>query len=158
MKTDKAFEELRAETGSPLPVRLPFGVFGIIINPTFAIWGWGDPPPFVIAAIALTMVPTLIATGVIFLRFMARKGMFFGWRHPVLYNRWGFWLLLWPSPDEPRWRKAFAIGVLTWSVTSTTIGVVAWGFSPTSFSIEGSLDAAPPLGEGSGRCGLAGCD
>lgn len=130
MRTDKAFEEIRAETGSPLPVRVPFGLFGIFINLTFAIWGWEKWPAVRIVAVAATGVPAWTMAMITTLRFLARKGIFFQLKRPVLYQRLGWWLLIWPTPDEPSWRKNFAIAVLASAVVFFTIGAIRWGFFP----------------------------
>ena len=130
MRTDKDFEELRAESGSPLPVRVPFGLFGIFINLTFAIWGWEEWPPLRVVPVVLTAVPAWIMAMITMLRFMTKKGLFFGYKRPVLYQRWAWWLLIWPTPDEPGWRRTFARAVLASAVVFFLIGAVRWGFIP----------------------------
>jgi hypothetical protein len=130
METDRAFEQLRAETGSPLPVRIPLGLFAIAINLTFLIWGWDNWPPIRVVAVAVTAVPAWLLAMYSMLRFSLKKGWFFGWKRPILYQRWGWWLWIWPTPDEPAWRKTFAIVVLTCAVLSYVVGAVRWGFFP----------------------------
>jgi hypothetical protein len=131
METDRDFEELRAETGSPLPVRIPFGLFGIVINLTFLVWGWDEWPPIRVVAVAVTAVPAWLLAMIATLRFSAKKGWFIGWRRPVLYQRWGWWLMIWPTPDEPPWRRTFAIVVLVSAVLCSALGVLRWGIFPT---------------------------
>ena len=130
MKTDTAFEQIRVETGSPLPVRVPFGLFGIFINLTFFIWGWDAWPPIRVVVVAATAVPAWLIAVITMLRFEAKKGFFFGWRRPILYQRWGWWLLIWPTPDEPPWRKTFAVVVLVCAVAFYVLGGLRWGFFP----------------------------
>lgn len=132
METDRAFEELRAETGSPLPVRIPFGLFGIVINLSFLIWGWDKWTALRAGAIALTAVPAWLMAMITMFRFIGKRGMFFGWKRPILYQRWGWWLLIWPTPDEPSWRRTFAIVVLASAVIFFALGAVRWGFFPDS--------------------------
>lgn len=132
METDRAFEELRAETGSPLPVRIPFGLFGIVSNLSFLIWGWDKWTALRAGAIALTAAPAWLMAMVTMFRFIGKRGMFSGWKRPILYQRWGWWLLIWPTPDEPSWRRTFAIVVLASAVIFFALGGVRWGFFPDS--------------------------
>lgn len=133
METDRAFEELRAETGSPLPVRVPFGLFGITINLSLLVWGWDGWPVVMFVVIGILAAPAWLSAIGIQLRFIRRKGMFYDMKRPVLYQRWSWWLLIWPAQDEPAWRKSFAVVVLAAAVTFFTTGVIRWGLFPTPF-------------------------
>ncbi len=131
MKSDPEFAELRRITGSPLLVRIPFSLFGIVVNFQFFLYGWRDLPPtwalVVFAATYVVMFPALLVK---IARVTRARGLLFGWVHPIVYNRLAGWLLVWPVSEEPRWRRLFAVGTLACVGVFSTAGFIRWGFSP----------------------------
>ena len=117
------------ETGSPLSVRVPFSLFGIVINFQFFLYGWRDPPPtWVWVAFAVVSVVLFPAFLLKTFRLIRTRGLLFQYAHPIVYGRWAWWLMIWPASEEPRWRRPFAIGTLAWVGVFSTAGFLRWGF------------------------------
>lgn len=112
MKSDPQFAELRVETGSPLGVRLPFSLFGAVINFQVFLYGWGDPPDWFFAAFAAASIVLFPAFVLQMVRLIRVRGLLFAYAHPIVYSRWAWWLMIWPASEEPRWRRVFAVGTL----------------------------------------------
>jgi hypothetical protein len=99
------FAELRRITGSPLLVRIPFSLIGIVVNFRFFLWVEGPPRVWVFVAFiaaCVVMFPALIVKSA---RMIRARGLLSGYAHPIVYSRWEGWLLIWPSTEEPRWRR-----------------------------------------------------
>jgi hypothetical protein len=129
VRSDALFAELRRETGSPLGVRVPFSLFGIVGNLEFFLEGWGRPPVWAIVAfvaIAVVIYPSLF----ILLWRTRKRGLLFWWGHPLAAARYSWWLLLWSAPDEPRWSRVFSIFTLAWVGVFSTGGFLRWGVVP----------------------------
>jgi hypothetical protein len=130
MKSDAQFAELSVETGSPLGVRLPFSLFGVVVNFQFFLYGWRDPlPTWVFVAFAAASVALFPAFLVQMVRLIRARGLLFGYVHPIVFSRWGWWLMIWPAREEPRWRRLFAVGTLAWVGVFSTAGFLRWGFT-----------------------------
>ena len=130
VKSDAQLQKLREETGSAFFVRLPFSLFGIIMNFEFFLNGWRDPPPWFWVVFAGTWVVMAGPFLMKMVRVVRSRGLLFGWAHPILAARWTWWLLIWPAPNEPLWRRLFAVGTLAWVGIFSTAGFLRWGFSP----------------------------
>jgi hypothetical protein len=127
MKSDITLDDLRQETGSPLLVRVPFTLFGIFMNLSFLVYGWGDKPPWFWIGFALPAGFVLSGWAVKVVPFVLKHGMFFSWAHPILFYQWVWWLFIWPSKNEPGWRRLFAIGALLLIAVFFMAGVFRWG-------------------------------
>lgn len=123
-KTDKAFEELRAEMGAPQFQRIAAGVLGIVANLAYLIWGVEEWPTFAVVAVLITAAPAWVLMMRATLQLTIKKGLFFGYKQPILNFRWIWWAMIWPAPDEPQWRKTFATVVLACVVTFAALGEV----------------------------------
>jgi hypothetical protein len=131
VKSDAEFARLRRETGSPILIRIPFGLLGVVMNFRFFLSGWKEPESWfwiVFAAAGALILPALL---ILTAKLVWRRGLFFGWAHPILLLRWEWWLLIWPTPDEPRWRRRFAVVILTLVTVFAVGGILRWGFFPT---------------------------
>jgi hypothetical protein len=132
MKSDREFSELRRIVGSPLPVRIPFSLCVILINFQFLLYGCKEPPPtwvvvvFGVVYIAIVL-PLVLKLG----RLWRARGWFHGWAHPIVYERVGGWLLIWPTTDEPHWRRVFALVTVACVGVFSTAGFLRWGLTPS---------------------------
>jgi hypothetical protein len=129
MRSDREFAELRRIVGSPLPVRVPFSLFGIVMNFQFLVYGWRDPPPtWFLVVFGVMYVAVFLPLVVRMARVVKARGVLHGWGHPIVSERLGWWLMIWPSPDEPRWRRVFAVVTLACVGVFSTATFVRWGF------------------------------
>ena len=101
------------------------------MNLSVALFGWKDWPTWVPILILASAAPAWLLGMIALIRFMGKHGVFYSYEHPVLYNRWAWWMLIWPTTDEPKWVRQLAMVAWSFIICFFVAAVLRWGFVPS---------------------------